>query len=552
LNRFLKRPWILGAGVVVVAIAAYLVISNLLPHAHGRFDIETADAKQGDVRRKVSTSGTVKAFVQVDVGSQLSGQIIDVVDFNTRMKANDVIAQLDPTSYKTKVNQAQAQVKTAAAQVNVQTANITRSQASLLKAKADYERASNLKAKGALAVSDYDTALANYKTAEADVDVANANLENAKASLTQSQAMLDSANVDLDHTTIRAPIDGIVIDRKVEKGQTVAAAMTTPVIATLAGDLSKVEIDAQVDEADIGQVKEGQTVAFTVGAFPNERFQGAVDQIRLAALSQSNVVTYTVVISAPNPREELLPGMTADVEIVTGERSNVLTVDNRAIRFEPRGTVESLLTGDGKTTLAAIRARSSNNGFPGGGGFGGPPGGGARPAGGGGGAGGARPQGGGGGGPQVVIIGGPGGPPGGGGGQAGQGRGFAGGMVSELKSRLNLSDSQVEQIQTAMRASFQSLQTGGGAPDRAAMRKTFTSAIEGALTPDQVEKFHAIQSELEAGGDRVTVWVQTGSGELAPRRVVLGVSDSTVSEVVAGELKAGEKVVVRAREAATT
>lgn len=526
-----KKRLIVAAAAIAVVAAGVLVFRGFGGSAAG-LDIETATVERGDVRRIVSTSGSVRAFVTVDVGSQLSGQIQSLeADFNTEVKSGDVIARLDPQTYETRVREAEASLIVAQSQVEVQRANVSRAEANLRRVEAEYQRAEELRARGTASEAAYDTALANVESARADLAVAQAGLVNADATLGQRQAALDSAKIDLDRTVIRSPIDGVVISRAVNVGQTVAASMQAPILFTIAEDLTRVQIDAQVDEADVGQVQNGQPVTFTVDAFPETQFRGVVEQIRLAALSQTNVVTYTVVINADNPGRRLLPGMTANVDIVTGARQDVLTVDNRALRFEPRGAAETLLTAEGRQLLAESREENDDNGFPGGG----PPGG--------------------------FVVMGPGGPPGGfqggppGGfqGGAGQGRGqggFGGGMAERLRTELDLSDEQVEQIQSAMRASFASLQSDEGAPDPSAMRTRISSTIESVLTPEQLERYREMQAELDPS-QRATVWVLNAAGQLEPRRIAVGVSDSSSAEILGDALKEGDRVVIRVREKAS-
>ena len=510
MSAFLSRPVLIGAAAVAAVAAAAWVGLRVLPAAGGDFDVEVVETTVGDVRRVVATSGAVRALVTVEVGSQLSGQILGLeADFNTVVSANDVIARLDPQTYETRVREAEASVVVAQSQVEVQRANVSRAQANLRRAENEYERAEELVARGTTSEAAYDTSRAAAEAARADLQVAEAGLINAEASLGQRQAALDSARIDLERTVIRSPIDGIVVSREVDVGQTVAASMQAPILFTIAEDLTRVQIDAQVDEADIGQVRDGQPVGFTVDAYPDLRFEGAVDQIRLAPTADQNVVTYTVVISAANPGRRLLPGMTANLDIVTGARSNVLTVDNRAIRFEPRGSAESLLTADGRALLERTRDTAESPGVRG-----------------------------------------PGGPSFGGGGAGGPsgGRGGEGGMIAEIRDELDLTDEQVEQIESRMRTTFASIQAGGE-PDFAAMRERMRSTIEAVLTDEQKATFNDMQLEVGDGPRRSgRVWVQTASGALDPRRVILGVDDGGVSEVIGGDLEEGERVVVRVRE----
>ncbi len=252
----------------------------------GQLDIQTAKVERGDVRRLVSTSGTVRALVTVDIGSQLSGNIGAVnVDYSTEVKSGEVLARIEPSSFETRVRQEEAAVAVAKANVDLQQAGIGRADANLHKAELDLGRAKELVIKGATSQAALDTAIAAEQGAIADVAIAKANVENAKATLTQHEATLDSARIDLDRTYIRSPIDGVVIDKIVEVGQTVAASLQAPKLFTIAQDLTHVQIEAQVDEADIGQVTSANPVTFTVDAYPDAKFEGKVEQIRLAPIS---------------------------------------------------------------------------------------------------------------------------------------------------------------------------------------------------------------------------------------------------------------------------
>jgi HlyD family secretion protein len=265
------------------------------------------------------------------------------------VKQGQALARIEPSSFETRVRQEEAAVAVAKANVDLQEAGIGRADANLHKAELDLSRAKELVTKGATSQSALDTAIAAEQGAIADVAVAKANVENAKATLTQHEATLDSARIDLDRTYIRSPIDGVVIDKIVEVGQTVAASLQAPKLFTIAQDLTHVQIEAQVDEADIGQVTSNNSVSVTVDAYPDAKFEGKVEQIRLAPVSLQNVVTYTVVIAADNPQGRLLPGMTANVEIVTGEHPGVVVVPNEALRFQPRGPAEALIRDNAET-----------------------------------------------------------------------------------------------------------------------------------------------------------------------------------------------------------
>ena len=319
--------------------------------SEGKLDIQTVAATRADVRRVVSTSGTVRALGTVDIGSQLSGNIGELnVDFTNEVKQGQVLARIEPSTFETKVREEEAGLAIATANVDLQQATVEKAESNLHKAELDLHRAQELVVKGAGTQVTLDTAIDAQQSATAELAIAKANVENAKATFAQHQATLDSARIDLERTYIRSPIDGVVIDRTVEVGQTVAASLQAPKLFTIAQDLSHVQIEAQVDEADIGQITSDNAVSFTVDAYPDVTFQGKVTQIRLAPVALNNVVTYTVVIDADNPLGRLLPGMTANVEIVTGEHKGVVTVPNEALRYQPRGPAQAALVRDGLST----------------------------------------------------------------------------------------------------------------------------------------------------------------------------------------------------------
>lgn len=304
----------------------------------GGLEVETALVTRGEVRRVVATSGAVRPLVTVEVGSQLSGQIREIYAENgAAVRRGQEIARIDPRTFATRVQEAEAAVQVAEAGVLLQRAGVARAEANLRQAQREFDRAQSLHARGNASQAALDAALAAFEAAEAELAIAQAEGANAEATLQQRKAALESARIDLDRTFIRSPIDGVVIERSVEVGQTVAASFSAPKLFTIAQDLTRIQIDAQVDEADIGQVEPGQPVSFTVDAYPERSFTGRVEQIRLAAVTLQNVVTYTAVIAAENADGRLLPGMTANVEILTALRQDVRIVPNEALRFRPRG-----------------------------------------------------------------------------------------------------------------------------------------------------------------------------------------------------------------------
>src|SRR6266513_868386 len=311
-----------------------------------------ARAELGPLTAAVSATGNVNAVISVQVGSQVSGQIKDLlVDFNSVVKKGQVVARIDPASFEAKVTQAKADVDAARAAVLNQQAQVERSRAdvenaraahaearaqtakaqvAMLDAKRDFDRKTKLFAQQLIAKSDLDTSQAAHDSAGAQLEAAQAHVEPKDAALKQAQ-------VDLDHTTIRAPVQGVVVSRQVDVGQTVAASLQAPVLFTIAQDLTKMQVEASVDEADIGRIKLDDRAAFTVDAFPGETFVGSVAQLRKAAHIVQNVVTCTLVVAVANPGRKLLPGMTANVKLVVAEKPSVLKVPNAALRFRPAG-----------------------------------------------------------------------------------------------------------------------------------------------------------------------------------------------------------------------
>ena len=282
----------------------------------------TETVQRGDIRVAISATGTLSAISTVTVGSQISGQVTDVlVDFNSPVKKGDVLARIDPSTYQAQIEQGSAQIASAQAQLR-------QSQATLRNAQLDYNRKNNLARQQLIARSDLDLARASLEQAQAQVN-------SAQAQIRQQTASTQTTRVNLQRTVIRSPVDGVVLTRTIEPGQTVAASLSAPELFTIAEDLAKMKIELAVDESDIGQVKVGQSVSFTADAFPDRQFKGVVDQVRLSATTSNNVVTYPVVVTVDNSDGTLLPGLTVNAEIEVSKRANVLTLANAALRFKP-------------------------------------------------------------------------------------------------------------------------------------------------------------------------------------------------------------------------
>lgn len=298
---------------------------------------DTRVAENGTIRKIVSTSGPVRAMVTVSVGSQLSGQIDKLfVDYNSEVKEGDVMATLDARTFEARVAQARADLLAAKAGLLNQEAALKRSQAVFAQAERARARQTALQKKGFAATATLENAQRDLDIAKAEIDVAKAQIESANAVVAQREAALQQSQVDLERTRIVAPVNGIVISRTIDTGQTVAASLQAPELFKIAQDIRRIRIEAQVNEADVGAVAEGNPVTFTVDAYPERTFQGKVTQVRLAATELGNVVTYTVIIEASNDDRRLFPGMTANVQIEAAKKDGVLRIANEALRFKPR------------------------------------------------------------------------------------------------------------------------------------------------------------------------------------------------------------------------
>ena len=322
----------------------------------------TTPVRRGSITQIVSSTGTLQAVVTVQVGSQVSGTIDKLYgDFNSKVKAGQVVAQLNQDKFKAAVDQARANLGAAQS-------SFAKSKVSVEDASRTLERTRELRKRELSAQSDLDAAQTAY-------DAAVAQLEVNKAQMAQAQAAINQVAVDLNNTIIRSPVDGIVISRNVDVGQTVAASLQAPTLFTIANDLSKMEVHTNVDEADVGNVWEGQDVSFTVDAFPSRRFRGKVYQVRNAPISVQGVVTYNAVVRIDNKEMLLKPGMTANVQFLVSRQEDVLTIPNMAMRFKPpdqKDAAQDLLRQERSRVAAPVGARRTSRaaGAAGGGGGG--------------------------------------------------------------------------------------------------------------------------------------------------------------------------------------
>lgn len=475
----------LAAAFLVFVFAWYMFGRDSAP----AYNIQTAEISRGVIERSISATGTVQALVTVDVSSQLSGQISQVrVDFNTPVKKGQTLAVIDPRTFASRVASAEANLQSAQANIAVQKAAVIKAKALRDQAQRALERQKKLIATRATASATLDQAQTQYETAIADVAVAQAQLENAKAAVAQKQAELAQARLDLDRTQIKTPIDGVVIARKVDPGSTVAASLQAPVLFQIAQDLKQVEILVLVDEADIGAIKAGQPVSFTVDAFPNQTFRGKVAQVRIAGETTNNVVTYTVVVRAKNARQKLLPGMTATVRIVTGRRENVLRVPNEAVRFvPPKGIATTERAVRPNRDDAIVNALSKSLAMT----------------------------------PEQVEK-------------------FRKGLTATRRERSAANPS------TASERATRSRRRSSDASDRSSRRGRISSILDGILDEKQKAKFATLRDEWRDNTRPANLWQNTPQG-LKPHRVILGLTDDTYSEILRGDLKSGAQVVVRAR-----
>ena len=486
--------------------------------------------ERGPLTAAVSATGNLNAVITVQVGSQVSGQIKELrVDFNSIVKKNQVIARIDQDIFVAKVNQAQADLDSAKATVLNQEAQIERARAdvenaraafaeakaqtakaqvAVVDAKRDYDRKTELFARKLIAKSDLDSSQAAHDSAIAQVDSAKAHelaldsaIQSATAQLRVAQAMLVSARaqvqqknaglkqtqVDLDHTTILAPVDGVVVSRQVDVGQTVAASLQAPILFPIAQDLTKMQVETSVDEADIGRLKLDDRATFTVDAFPGETFAGTVTQIRKAPQIVQNVVTYTVIVAVENPSGRLMPGMTANVKLVVAQKPSVLKVPNAALRFRPAG----------------VEAAASAAPTGGGAASGGPP--------------------------AIEQV---------------RDR-----LVKELKLTED-QQKKLEPILQDGREQFRALQGLPDAerrPRAQKVREAQRARIREILTDAQKARYDEMAGSSGGegrGGVAGRVWVLGPDGKPAPVALNLGLSDGTSTEVLRGDVQEGQEVMV--------
>ena len=470
--------------VVIVLIGAGITAYGYLGFRTTEFvpDVSFVALARGDVVDTVGATGTLEAVTTVQVGSQVSG-IIEALnaDFNSIVREGDVIARLEPSLFETQIEQARANLARA-------DADVERLRVTLEDARAQLTRAEGLAARDLISASELETSQVAVRSAEAQI-------KSAEAGVIQSRASLNQSEVNLGHTVITAPIDGIVIARQVDVGQTVAASMSAPELFIIAADLTKMQVIANIDESDVGRIRPGQPVTFTVDAYPAEEFQGTVSQIRLEPVVVQNVVTYATVIDVPNNELKLKPGMTATVTLEIARRENVLRVPNAALRFRPEPAVFAALS----QPVPEILQRGGGD------------------------AGGRTSR----------AIGPGGGGPGGRGGFADMSDAERQAMRDRLQSMTPEQRAEFFAARGGGRGGFggRGVRRGGGAG--AGQRRRTTQRVEATIPAFErgATTIDALFAPLEVTETNGRVWVMTGE-QLSPVEVRLGVTDGTATELL--------------------
>lgn len=473
----------------------------------------TATIERGNLVAAVSATGTLNPVVSVQVGSQVSGQIKEIfVDFNSVVKKNDVIARIDPESFQLRVSQAMSDLEAARATALTQRANVAALQAEVSRARVahaeterDLKRNQMLVDKGfvsqaALEKTQSAVAIAaeQVKTAQAQRAVGDAQIRNGEALVKQRESQLAQAKVDLERTTIRAPVDGIVISRSVDAGQTVAASLQAPVLFQIARNLTDMQVEASIDESEIGRVAIGQDATFTVDSFPGRTFRGKITQVRKAALVVQNVVTYVAIISAANPDLTLLPGMTTNVRITVANRDQVLRVPNAALRYRPPG-VAAPAKGEKNAQKAGAPTAASQK-------------------------------------PGAAAPG-------------------AGGQAQATRERLTRElglnaeqQAKLEAIQKSTAEKIAALSADDPAQrkkEAGRLRAQSRTEIAAILSEEQRKRYEELASEQRGvASTRGTVWVADGTRAPKAVNVRLGISDGSFTELLGGELKEGDAVII--------
>ncbi len=540
----MNKKLLLGiAGAVIVAIAAgAMMMGGGASATPGKYTYETVKVGKGDVARVVTASGAVQPREKVEVGSEVSGKITAIyVDFNDPVKKDQVLAQVDPETFQNTLDQNIARLRQSEATVDNTRASIARAKLALDVQTKAFERTTKLYAEGATSTQAMEQADQDFKNATLEVQTQEVSLKSAQAGLETARATVQDSRLRLERTKIRSPIDGVILGRDVEVGQTIQSSQSIKSLFVVAADLSQIEIEAAVVESDIGGIDNGDPVVFTVDAFAGERFQGQVVQVRQLGAESANVVTYTVVINARNPNGKLLPGMTANVEITADRVADVLRLDYDATRFQPP-----------KEIAEAMRAADEANGQ---GGQQGP---------------GGQRQGG----PGGAMAGGPGG------GRGMGGPGGPGGQFGEVLKTAGVDQERADKIMEEMRAEMQKAMAslGGGeqrpaqaggvlggpgfGPPPSIMQQQQSSerfakmqqVREGVFRRNlNQQEYDAVAKALseQQSQKRVTVYKLDAKGALERAQLTIGLSDGENAQVIRGANE-GDEFVVRSATTAKT
>jgi HlyD family secretion protein len=536
-KREMNKKLLLGLGGGAIALVAVIamVMGGGASATTGNYTYETVKVDKGDVARVVTASGAVQPREKVEVGSEVSGKITAVyVDFNAPVKKDQVLAQVDPETFQNTLDQNIARLRQSEASVDNTRASIDRARLALDVQTKAFERTKKLYAEGATSTQAMEQAEQAFQNAELELQTQQVSLKSAQAGLETARATVQDSRLRLERTKIRSPIDGVILGRNVEVGQTIQSSQSIAKLFTVAADLSQIEIEARVVESDIGGIDSGDSVAFTVDAFAGERFQGQVVQVRQLGEESANVVTYTVVVNARNPNGKLLPGMTANVEITADRVADVLRVDYDATRFQPP-----------KEIAEAMRAADEASGQGGQQG----PGGQGRPGGPGGGPGGGR------------GFGGPGGP-----GQFGE-------ILKTAGVEQERADKIMEELRTEMQKTMAALGGGqqpGGQPGGvlggggfgpppsimqqqqsserfAKMQQVQEGVFRRNLNQQEYDAVAKARSEMQSQ-KRVTVYKVNDKGDLERAQLIIGLSDGENAQVIRGANE-GDVFVVRSTAA---
>jgi HlyD family secretion protein len=581
-----------GGAIVLIGGAAFLFRGPAA--AAGKYEYQTVAVERGTVARVVAASGAIQPRDKTPVGSEVSGKIVEVlVDFNDVVKKGQVLAVVDPETFQNTLAQNRARLRQAEASVANARTSISRAEVALDKAQKDFTRQKALFGEGAISQAAWETAQQTYTNAQLALQSEKDSLTSSLAGLETARAQVQDSLTKLERTNIRSSMDGVILDRKVEVGQTVQSSQQVATLFQVASDLSLIEIETSVVESDIGGIDPGDPARFTVDAFPTDSFRGEVVQVRKLGGEQANVVTYTVVVNAQNPNGKLLPGMTANVEITADRAENVLRIPATATRFQPpKDVLEAMGMGQGNRGGPGGQGGFPGGGMPGGGqggqgggqgaqvaGFpGGGQGGGQNFQGNRGGQGGQNFQGNGGG-----DRGGQGAQQGGnrGGGQGGPGGGSRGGFgggfggqnnpMGEWLKAAGVDDARAQKIMTEMQAEMERVrasmpmpqqQQGGILPGggggfgpppqmiqqqqmqemRTKMMATQDAVLKRNLSEEEFAAVNKSRVEMQSQR-RVVAWTLNDKGQPEPRQITIGLSDGSFAQVLRGA-EEGDKFIV--------